>query len=140
MAQYAGIAGTRQLTDRIGDEMLEMVKKWFKTVREEDGRAADLSIEGGFQLEGEAALDKESGLGVAVRAATPNLGPNIPVEITTDIGYDGKNHGTVQAQVSYYFRATATASNLELAAVRREQISNDPGLDPVDETNNSLGR
>lgn len=137
MAQYAGIAGTRQLTDRIGDEMMEMVKKWFKTVKEETGRAADLSIEGGFQLEGEAALDKESGLGVAVRAATPNLGPEIPVEIATDVGYDGKNHGTVQAQIHYYFRASANASNVELAAVRREQLVDEP---EAPSSPNTLGR
>lgn len=137
MAQYAGIAGTKQLTDRIGDEMMEMVKKWFKTVSEETGRVADLDIEGGFELQGEAALDKESGIGVAVRAASPNLGPNIPVEVSTDVGYDGTNHGTVQANIQYYFRAKASANNFDMATVRRETI-NEPEDDAPERS--SLGR
>jgi len=141
MANYAGVAGTRQLTDKIGDELMQMAKKWFKTVSEESGQAASLEVEGGFELNGEAALDKEKGLGVAVRASSPNLGPQIPVEISTDVGYDSKTHGTVRANIGYYFKARLTADNHQLATIRREQLLEDgeeaPEVSPV---RNNLGR
>ena len=118
MAHYAGIAGTKQLTDRIGDEVMEVVKKYLRLVKEETGIAAPVRCGGRFKLAGEAALDKEHGLGIAVRAASPNLGPEIPVSLDTELGLDRASRGTVRAEVEFEFECVADLSNVELAAVR----------------------
>lgn len=118
---------------------MQMARKWFETVEEETGQDAELNVEGGFELNGEAALDKENGLGVAVRAATPNLGPQIPVSLDTTTSVQRAASGNVRANIGYYFRASLTASNKSLATVRREEIIDGDVVEEEDGPN-SLGR